>query len=294
MASPCCPERCEPRLPTRLPACRRYDTWARCWMCIASGCLPATPFWGGLWWSATRRCTWLCRSRHSGCGAWRAQASAPAPCCGTPSSWHAQVSGRRAAVTRGLHAHRWAAPLAQVDSPACTSTGPQSGRTRCCTCFPLSRPAPPAASPCSRSFRRVREGSRRAKCWAGRPAPGWPTGPRAGCPTHSPRPPARSSCATGPEQRCRSLLLFLHLLFAFLVPLLLLVPLRRGATPAHGSLGERLDAWIERPLRCLLWSATEQDGGALPDPVPLAAAALVLRWCVVLAVLWAVCCTLEG
>lgn len=99
-------------------------------------------------------------------------------------------------------------------------------------------------------------------------------------------------------------------MFAFLLPLLLLVPLRRHGEDAHGDSGgvgsrqRRLDRWIERQLRWLMWPLAGRDhpapaGRDRPAPpeaqsVPGAAATLLLRWCMVLAVMWSFSCVLEA
>lgn len=104
-------------------------------------------------------------------------------------------------------------------------------------------------------------------------------------------------------------------MFAFLLPLLLLVPLRQrpqdGGWTARGGAGgitrlqaacRRADQVIESKLRLLLWSpptdvlpADEQQrragvAPAAPQSMQAAVASLVLRWWALLAVAWTACC----
>ncbi|PSC74478.1 thylakoid lumenal kDa chloroplastic [Micractinium conductrix] len=127
--------------------------------------------------------------------------------------------------------------------------------------------------------------------------------------------PLRHLAPGTPEQRCSSLLLFFNLVFAFLLPLLLLVPLRQrpqdGGWTARGGAGgitrlqaacRRADQVIESKLRLLLWSpptdvlpADEQQrragvAPAAPQSMQAAVASLVLRWWALLAVAWTACC----
>lgn len=122
----------------------------------------------------------------------------------------------------------------------------------------------------------------------------------------SPLPPV------APHLRCSALLLFYNTIFAFLVPLLLLVPLRRQATPQRASDPprrraplDRANAQIESWLRLLLHPGAEQPGQQEQQRqqqqqqeqvvgMQGARGTLVLRWWVLLAVLWTACCVFIG
>lgn len=112
-------------------------------------------------------------------------------------------------------------------------------------------------------------------------------------------------------QRCSALLLFYNCIFAVLLPLLLLVPLRNagegsgGSRHAH-SWRSRVDGCVEACLRPLMWPALLRAGdgqegrrgaaaadGDIPDQLP-AFKTLVLRWYLLLMVLWTFCCLLQG
>ncbi|KAL4430623.1 hypothetical protein ABPG75_005879 [Micractinium tetrahymenae] len=106
--------------------------------------------------------------------------------------------------------------------------------------------------------------------------------------------PARLVVPTSAHGRCSSLLLFYNIVFAFLAPLLLLVPLRqqqRGAAGAQprGVLQQverRLEGW----LRQLMLPGRAEVGLGPPFPI----GDLLLRWWLTVAVLWTSCCALAS
>jgi hypothetical protein len=112
-----------------------------------------------------------------------------------------------------------------------------------------------------------------------------------------------------PYRRCTALLTFYNCIFAVLLPLLLLLPLRQvergGSGGGRGGWRNRADGCIETCLCPLMWPALlgtqagnqrrerQQDGEAAgdeEDPPPISV--LLLRWYLLLMVLWTFCCLL--
>lgn len=121
--------------------------------------------------------------------------------------------------------------------------------------------------------------------------------------------------AADAEGRCRALLLWCNLVFAVLLPLILLVPLRHASAATLSGEGQPLgmlaaaERGMESCLRPLMWpslarrtrgqageaaGARRRVAGVAQLPGSKVLGPLVLRWWAVCAMLWSVCCALEG
>ena len=128
-------------------------------------------------------------------------------------------------------------------------------------------------------------------------------------------PPCPLAPPAGAEQRCNALLLFYSITFAFLLPLLLLVPLRHQGSPAAASAGQdgqarrssaaQLDDWLESWLR-LLWSPAAGREPVAPRASGAAPSQLLapqqqqgkaerpfVRWWLLLSLIWSLCCVAQ-
>jgi len=124
------------------------------------------------------------------------------------------------------------------------------------------------------------------------------------------------------EQRCQAALLFFNVLISFLLPVGLLLPLqhRRHPSPAQAeavtvaamapgpaaqqqqrqqaSAIERAELWLHRSLQALLWQGGREEvllhgAGRRSGTCKVQAVAQLVRWALMLASVWAVCCGLQ-